>query len=278
MVRRSLHKIVSVLLVVVLLGGMAPGAIARVPDPQEDVQVTKQAAVAAPQSASCSAVLVAGKSSGTTQGDVVLPDGIKAKPLSEQTLKEVLKKVLESPDGQTMASLLEKEGYSLQEKRAMGYLFTTDDNKEIIGLAVPLSGSGEGWFVAADTGSSIIVAGGTAHLEDKTRVIDLYDVRGGKLTNHTVIEQHPDGTLLNRATGQAATQSSGNCNLCMFVCGLIKGTGCSLIGVPLCLFVSSACGPDAPICWLMCMAMWVIVCNNITTPCSQVCRNLGYCP
>jgi len=222
-------------------------------------------------------VLAGSKSSTGARDGIVLPDGIKAEPLSKPALEEALTKATGNLDGQALIRFFEKEGYAAQHNQALGYFLSTDI-VQVTAVAIPFSQSGDAWLIAADFGSYMTIAGGVAHWKDNTRVIDLYDASGGMLINHHVVEQSPDGTISSKATGKVITQGSGQCELCGFVCGLIKGTSCSLQGAALCLFISAFCGPTMPECFVLCMLIWLQVCWNLGKPCYDVCRDFGYCP
>jgi len=69
------------------------------------------------------------------------------------------------------------------------------------------------------------------------------------------------------------------CDLCIFVCGLVRGAllgGAECFGA--CAIVSIACGPFYGVCLSICFAIcvfWAV--SNAVTECCNTCVRLGYC-
>jgi hypothetical protein len=217
---------------------------------------------------------------GATDG-VILPGGVQATPLSSRELNRVYNRLFKTPDVQTLAQHLTASGYSARRERASAYTFTLKDNSQAVGLLIPFSDTNEAYLIIADFGSTIRVGGGVKYSQNDRQLIDLYDVKEGNLIKQSIAYQDLNSTLLvsvNGGAGSIGIQSSSSCNICSFVCGFIKGTGCSLGGAVVCGLLAVPCGPIYPECWLICMAIFLIVCYNFPKPCYDICRESGYCP
>jgi len=214
-------------------------------------------------------------------GQISLPGGVEATPLSRRELNRTYDRLIQAPDVQTLVRHLIASGYSERRGRSSAYSFMVSGKPPVVVLLIPFSDSRDAYLIVADFGSTIMVGGGVRYSQSGNEWIDFYDVKNGSLVRQSFNFDDLSSEILPSARSTAdpiTPQSDASCNICSFVCGFIKGTGCSLGGAVVCAMLAIPCGPIYPECWLICTAIFLIVCYDYPRPCYDICHDAGYCP
>jgi len=232
-------------------------------------------------------------------------ENVQVKELDRADLRKAVVDALSNKDVKTMRNFLVDEGFTPQINEATGQKVTLTAEaatQDIVVLVIPFRGAGEdnsAQLVFATNGDEAKVGAGIMlRTGPSTGVIQAYDVTGGKVIHSATIttnidgtatvalylEKQADGAIISTSPNPAkvftsssvSTLSMTNCEVCLYICGLLTGGGCGVAGYFYCVAVCFGVGNIT--CPFICAAVIGIVC--FTTGygfCTNLCNGLGFC-
>lgn len=234
-----------------------------------------------------------------------LPENAQVKELEKADLGKAVADALSNQDVKTMISFLVDEGFTPQINKATGQKVTLKEEattQDIVVLTIPFRGAGEDNFAQlmfatngdkAKAGAGIILRTGPT-----TSTTQVYDVIGGKVIHSATItanidgtatfafylEKQADGTIISSSpnpvkvftSSSLSTLGMTNCQVCLYICGLLTAGGCSFAGYFYCVALCFGVGNIS--CPIICAVVIGIVCFSTGYGlCTNLCRGLGFC-